>query len=68
MKLYRLFGDADGNGVVDMIDLQSFRGSFNVGTGSPAFLEFLDADHNGVVDLVDLSQFRSRFNINLLIP
>lgn len=62
LRLFRLFGDATGNGVVDLTDLQSFRGTFNAGTGNPAYLDFFDADHNGVVDLVDLSEFRSRFN------
>jgi hypothetical protein len=65
-KLYRLFGDADGNGVVDLLDLQQLRGTFNVSTPDPAYVEFLDADHNGVVDLVDLQAFRGRFNVNIL--
>jgi hypothetical protein len=65
LRLYRLYGDATGDGVVDLSDLQSFRGSFNAGTGDPAYLTYLDADGNGVVDLVDLQQFRSRFNVSV---
>jgi hypothetical protein len=64
-KLFRLFGDADGNGVVDLVDLGQFRSSFNAGAGNPAYLSYLDADGNGVVDLVDLGQLRNRFNSNL---
>jgi hypothetical protein len=60
--LYRLFGDATGNGLVDLSDLAAFRGTFNAGTGSPFYLDYLDADHNGTVDLADLGAFRSRFN------
>jgi hypothetical protein len=60
-RLYRLFGDATGNGVVDLSDLAEFRSTFNAGVGSPGYLEYLDADHDGV-DLNDLSEFRSRFN------
>jgi hypothetical protein len=60
--LYRLFGDADGNGVVDLADLSQLRGSFNAGTGNPSYLAYLDVDGNGVVDLADLQAFRSRFN------
>ena len=63
--LYRLFGDATGNGVVDLVDLQAFRSTFNVTSGNPGFLAYLDADNNGVVDLVDLQSFRSRFNQSL---
>jgi hypothetical protein len=60
--LYRLFGDADGNGVVDLVDLGALRAAFNAGVGDPAYVDFLDADHNGTVDLVDLGAFRTRFN------
>jgi hypothetical protein len=66
--LFRLFGDATGNGVVDLLDLAIFRGTFNqTGPNPPntAFLAFLDSDNNNTVDLLDLAQFRSRFNINL---
>jgi hypothetical protein len=61
-RMYRLFGDATGDGVVDLLDLADFRSTFNVGAGDPAYLAYLDADNNGVVDLVDLSEFRGRFN------
>jgi hypothetical protein len=66
--LYRLFGDATGNGVVDLLDLAVFRGTFNQNgpnPPNPAYLAFLDSDNNNTVDLLDLAQFRSRFNVNL---
>jgi hypothetical protein len=66
--LYRLFGDATGNGVVDLTDLGQFRSTFNqTGPNPPnaAFLSFFDADNNNTIDLSDLGQFRSRFNQNL---
>jgi hypothetical protein len=62
LRLYRLFGDATGNGVVDLSDLVALRGTFNAGLGSPVYLHYLDADGNGTVDLADLGEFRSRFN------
>jgi regulation of enolase protein 1 (concanavalin A-like superfamily) len=65
LRLYRLFGDATGDGVVDLADLGQMRGTFNAGVGEPAYLAYLDADANGTVDLSDLGQFRSRFNQNL---
>jgi uncharacterized delta-60 repeat protein len=65
LRLYRLFGDANGDGVVDPVDLNQFRMAFNSISGSPFYLAFLDADHDGVVDAFDLDQFRSRFNVNV---
>ena len=66
--LYRLFGDATGNGVVDLADLAAFRGTFNQTAPNAAYLAYLDADNSGTVDLADLSEFRSRFNQNLFTP
>jgi hypothetical protein len=63
--LYRLFGDATGNGVVDLADLGALRSTFNAGIGDPAYLGYLDSDNSGTVDLLDLSEFRSRFNASV---
>jgi hypothetical protein len=62
LRLFRLFGDTTGNGVVDLVDLQAFRGTFNVGIGNPSYLDYLDSNNNGTVDLIDLQEFRGRFN------
>jgi hypothetical protein len=62
LGLYRLFGDATGNGVVDQLDLAQFRTANNsTGPGSP-YVAYLDADNSGTIDQVDLAQFRSRNN------
>ena len=65
LHLYRMFGDANGDGIVDQLDLGLFRGSFNSSTGDAGYLGFLDADNSGTVDQVDLGMFRSRFNLNV---
>jgi hypothetical protein len=65
LRLYRLFGDATGDGVVDQRDLGQFRSTFNAGAGNPLYLAYLDADNSGFVDQVDLGQLRSRFNANI---
>jgi hypothetical protein len=65
LALYRLFGDASGDGTVDLTDLESLRTTFNAGVGNPSYLAYLDADNSGSVDLVDLGQFRSRFNVSV---
>jgi hypothetical protein len=64
-RLFRLFGDATGNGVVDLSDLAAFRSTFNKTSADAGYLAFLDHDGNGTVDLNDLGAFRSRFNVNL---
>ena len=57
--LFRLFGDADGNGGVDALDFGAFRAAF--GTNNSAF----DFDGGGAVDALDFGQFRLRFGTEL---
>jgi hypothetical protein len=57
-QLYRLFGDGDGNRVVNQSDLTLFRVAF--GSSDPTF----DVDGNGVVNQTDLSEFRLRFGVS----
>jgi hypothetical protein len=60
--IYRLFGDASGEGVLSNLpDLAYFRSAYNAGTGNPAYLAYLDADNNGAVDLTDLAEWRNRY-------
>jgi hypothetical protein len=54
-KLFRLFGDADGNGDVDAADFAAFRVAFG---GSSAIFDF---DNDGSVSASDFIQFRLRF-------
>jgi ELWxxDGT repeat protein len=65
LHLYRLFGDVNGDGVVDAIDLGQLRSTFNRNHTDPLYLWCLDADNGGVVDAGDLGQFRTRFNSNV---
>jgi hypothetical protein len=65
LHLYRIFGDVNGDGLIDQQDLGKFRSAFNAGANSPLYIPFLDADNSGVVDQVDLGQFRSRFNASV---
>jgi ELWxxDGT repeat protein len=65
LHLFRLFGDANGDGVVDSTDLGQFRSTFNANNTLPNYLWYLDADGDGVVDSTDLGQFRTRFNMNV---
>jgi predicted outer membrane repeat protein len=65
LHLYRLFGDVNGDGVVDQQDLGQFRSTFNTDNTNPLYLAFLDANNDGFVDQQDLGQFRGRFNVNV---
>jgi hypothetical protein len=53
----RLFGDADGNRTVNVIDLTLFRNLFGTITADPTF----DVNGDGVIDSADLAAFRANF-------
>lgn len=55
---FRLFGDADGNGQVNIVDFFGFRNAFRgIDTDTDAF----DFNGDGVVNIIDFFRFRSRF-------
>jgi len=58
-KLFRLFGDADGDGDVDAQDFGAFRAAFG------GFNAVFDADADGDVDAADFGQFRARFGASV---
>jgi hypothetical protein len=60
--IYRLFGDATGNGIDDLNDLNAFRNTYNAGFTNPSYLAYMDYDNDGVIDLDDLAGFRSHYN------
>jgi len=65
LGLFRLFGDANGDGVVDDTDLGALRSTYNASIGSAEFLYYFDSDNSGTVDDIDLGQFRVRFNLSV---
>jgi hypothetical protein len=56
----RLFGDANGDGVVDGSDYAIFRTTFHKHAGDAGFLWYFDYDGNGYIDGLDNSQFARR--------
>jgi hypothetical protein len=58
---FRLFGDADGDGHVDLGDLRSFFSTLGKRAGDPGYLWYFDYDGDGRVDLGDLLQVLRRF-------
>ena len=57
----RLFGDSDGNGTVDALDLLRLRTTFGKVSTDPGYLAYFDFEGNGTVDALDLLRFRQRF-------
>jgi len=51
---FRLFGDADGDGHVDLGDVLRFAGTFGKHAGDPGYLRYFDYDGDGRVDGSDL--------------
>jgi autotransporter-associated beta strand protein len=65
LRLFRLFGDVTGDGVVDQVDLGQFRLAFNTTTLEEFYRWYLDSDNSGSIDQLDLGQFRTRFSTNV---
>jgi acyl-CoA thioesterase FadM len=58
---HRLFGDINGNKVVNNADYGLFRNAFGSAAGSAAYVNAFDFDNNGVINNADYGQFRNRF-------
>src|SRR5262249_37420317 len=58
-RIFRLFGDADGDGTVGATDFSAFRLAY--GGPDPTF----DGDGNGDVDALDFGAFRRRFGMSV---
>jgi len=58
-RLFRLFGDSDGNGIVNSSDFAAFRSSFGLGASN------FDFDGDGQTNSNDFAEFRKRFGISL---
>jgi hypothetical protein len=59
--LHRLFGDSEGDGDVDVLDLARFRQSYGKSAGQPGYAADFDSEGDGDVDVLDLSRFRQRY-------
>ncbi len=59
--LFRLYGDASGDGTVNAFDFAQLRNAFGSSTGNPAYRDYLDFNADGTVNAFDFGQFRPRF-------
>jgi len=60
-SLFRLFGDVNGDGAVNGLDVAAFRTAFGSSAADPTFRAFLDFNGDGAINGLDLAAFRSRF-------
>ena len=59
-NLFRLFGDINGDGFVNGVDLIAFRSAIGSAAGDPNFMAAFDANNDGFINGLDLIQFRNR--------
>jgi hypothetical protein len=60
-RFFALYGDLDGDRIVNLSDFNAFRASFGRTLGDSAYRAELDFDGDGLIGLSDFNQFRSRF-------
>src|SRR5205823_15060478 len=65
LGFFRLFGDSDGDGDVDGLDLAAFRNAYGSTSTDPNYNRAFDFDGDGDVDGLDLGQFRLRYGTTL---
>ncbi len=63
---HRFFGDSDGDGDVDAVDLGRFGQAFGKTAGQAGYQAYFDSDGDGDVDAIDLGRFRSNFGRSIL--
>jgi hypothetical protein len=62
LEFHRLFGDVNGDRVVDDLDKAFMDAAFRSRQGQANFREYLNFDWNRVIDNQDQSAFNTRFN------
>jgi hypothetical protein len=65
LRLFRLYGDATGDGGVDALDLQALRPAINTSIGDGSYVAYMDANNDGAIDSLDLNVLRSTINTSL---
>jgi hypothetical protein len=64
-RFYRLYGDANGDRSVGLIDFNQFRANFGKTSDDENFNEIFDYFGDGSIGLADFNQFRNRFGRSL---
>jgi polygalacturonase len=63
---HRLFGDSDGNGIVNNADYFAFKKSYGQASGSANYNPLFDYDGNGIVNNADYFQFKKDYGMQLI--
>jgi len=58
---FRLYGDDNGTGALDLLDFAEFRATFGRSTGQAGYNDNFDADGDGIIGLADFAAFRANF-------
>ncbi len=58
---FRKFSDANGNGIVDLLDFADFRRTFGLTTGQTGYASEFDSDGDQAIGLLDFAAFRRSF-------
>jgi hypothetical protein len=61
LKLYRLYGDINGDGVINAFDFSQFRLAYGSSSADLAYMALFDLDGNGAINAFDFAQFRTRY-------
>jgi hypothetical protein len=67
LSFFRLFGDSDGNGIVNNADYFQFKKTYGQATGSANYNPLFDYDANGIVNNADYFQFKKRYGMQIVI-
>jgi uncharacterized protein (DUF2141 family) len=59
-RLFRFFGDINGDRHVDIVDFGLFSSTFNLSTGQTGYLPAFDFNNDGHIDIADFGQFSLR--------
>jgi ELWxxDGT repeat protein len=59
--LFRMFGDVNGDRVVNGLDFGYFKNAFGTQAGDPNYLSYLDFNGDGIINGFDFGHFRARF-------
>jgi hypothetical protein len=62
---HRMYGDANGDGIVNGADLSLFASTFGKKAGDVGYLSYFDYNGDGVINGFDLGQFRVRYGTSL---
>jgi hypothetical protein len=63
--LFRLFGDVNGDAIVNGLDFGFFKDAFGTQLGDPNYLAYFDVNADNVINGFDFGQFRTRFGTML---